>query len=252
MMRCGFYYAVADTGQNFWRDVRSWRKVNVYMDWELGKRLPQLPGRRLWIDLGMYTKDTQTADHVRAVVKALRPSWRKIIALELGDEFKGTAAQLSARARMVRHVIAEAGLSCPPLFVTQKPEQITGGGPWQKATGIDGLGIEAYLEAIPGEDPFASAARMDDRIRYQLGCIGSDYEVILIGQAYRMSQSWKQAVNLVAIQDPIFKWAKKLDAEGRLTMLAIFAWAKSFERTTLGECAKEIPLLAADLKARLT
>ena len=223
-MKVGAYFT-AWKGKNYWRLCKGY--LNVFMDWELGGApLPNLLGKRLWIDLGMYTPETETEEHVRLSVRDLRRYWKKIIALEMCDEpHNWPTAKLNAKAAMVKSVVRSEGLEAKPVGATFGTEHFLTRDNWH-AAGLDYVSPEAYLDVVPRESPAKARARMVALTDRLLARAGSGKRLGLTLQSYTRAGTWaKNIPALVAIQEPVFQAAKRLGP--RLTMLSLFAFARA-------------------------
>lgn len=250
-MKKGYYYTrwPDKNPKNYWRFCKGY--TNVYMDWELGKRTPMLIGKKMWVDIGMYKNDKlpnplypESEEYVTKVLTALKPKWRKIIALELGDELKWPLRKINAKVVMVKKVMAKLGLEPKPLGITFHRDQIFEGENWK--ANLDYLGLEAYLDYIPGELPLQAAERMESYIKSLLDRVGPKKKLILVDQAYNRNGTWKSVDSLVAIQEPTFRAAKALG--DRLIMLSMFAFARA-KVTRLPDGTMSPPISTIDIPA---
>jgi hypothetical protein len=244
-MHRGFYFSNnSGYGIKAWREVKGY--TNVYMDFELGTKFPVLLGKKLWVTFNMNNPLNESENAVRAMVRALRSRWGKVIALELGDELKWSAPKINGKAAMVREVILEEGLPQKPLGITFHQGQIFDGDAW-RAVGLDWLGLEAYLEERPGETWTQAAGRMRLYIAALLKRVGSAKKIVLVQQGYNRNGAWKDVGTLCAIQKPTVDAARALG--DRLLMLAIFAYVRGTPEKPVG--TRYIPELKAEIKRLL-
>lgn len=258
-MKKGFYFTRWPNKDgkliNYWKLAKP--NVNVYMDWELGLPTPLLIGKKMWVDIGMYKATQETEAYVTKVLTALKPKARKIIAFEMRDEPPWNQAKTQAKALMVKKVMKQLGYPPIPVGATYHEGHILEGehGEGWKAPALDWLGLEAYIDYIPGELPAVAAKRMESHINRLLAKVGPSKRIIMVSQAYNRNTTWKDNASLVAVQEPAFKAAKALGP--RLIMLGMFAFARAkSQKTAAGTVTPpvstiDIPPLWAEIK-RLT
>lgn len=236
-MRVAYYYAdnwvtKDDQGNPTWHmhwpEVR--RRVHLYADFQQGRPLPALgPGKKLWVDLGMYDAASETAAWVRSQLAILRPKWGKVESLELRDEpHSWSRAKVDSMARMVKHEVAAAGLAPKPVSATFGDIPILKGSNWT-APALDRVGIEAYRLPVAGETPTQARARMAAHIKKQVArveALAPLKKINVVAQGYDRNGAWRNIPTLVAVQRPAFEAAKALEQRRKLGVLLIFDWGR--------------------------
>lgn len=234
-MNFGLYFVNGRYGKH-WMKARRYfgKRLNVYRDWELGVTGMTKVGK---IIAPLYVDDYD----VRESITALRPYWRRIIALELADEPKWSADETARILRQVNEEIARQGLAPKPSIVVYTRDQILQGTTWK----VDGIipGLECYLDYKGQETDAQARKRMTAMIGSLLTRVGKR-KVMLVGQAYDRNGTYKDKESLVAIQQPIFDAARRLQAQGRLIALCPFAYARPGGVTAY-------PTMKAEIKRQL-
>lgn len=182
-------------------------------------------------------------DVIRDSITALRPYWKRIIALELADEPKWSAAETASVLRKVNAEIARQGLAQKPSIVVYTRDQILKGTTWD----VKGIvpGLECYLDYEGPETDAIARKRMTAMISSLLARVGKR-TVMLVGQAYDRNGTYKDKESLVAIQQPIFDAARRLQSQGRLLALCSFAYARPGGVTAYPEMKAEIRRLLTE------
>jgi hypothetical protein len=235
MLKAWYYANSQQYGRHFGEVATA---VNCYLDWEpdnaTTRKLP--PGKKLYVCLNIGWQGRTAAEAIEQAIRWLRPAWSRVAALEIADEPDMTAAELNAASTTIRAALKKAGLAPRPIGATFTGTAILKGQAW-KATLLDWVGVEAYVEYKAGEPPAKAAARVRAHIAAQLARV-APRRVVLIAQSYDRNGTWDNEASLVALQRPTFEAARALGA--RLLMLTMFAWARPGG-------AREYPVLRAEL-----
>lgn len=236
-MLVGYYFAdnwtVNDEQGNpryfmHWPEVRP--RVNLYMDFQAGRPMPKiLIGKKLWVDLGMYTPNTLTRAHVRSQLALLRPYWGKVTIVELRDEpHQWSRAQVDAMARMVKQEIAAAGLAPKPIGATFGDKAILLDTRWT-APALDVVGVECYIMPVAGETPASARKRMDVHVKRQVVRVkelAPLKKISIVPQGFDRNGAWTRMDTLVAVQRPAFEMAASLEDQRKLGVVGIFDWGR--------------------------
>lgn len=223
-MKVGYYFAKSAAYGNGWPAVSGF--TNVFMDFELNVTgLPTLgPGHKLWFDL--FIKEGAPYDspaYIKKTLTALKPYWNRVMGISLSDEPNWSKAEVNKKAVQVKALISELGLAPKPVGIVLTSFRVLNTAVCQAAK-LDWIGIEGYIDYIEGESPAGAAARVTALLTKQIAKVPATKKIMLIASAFDRNGVWKNIKSLVAIQEPVFKAAKKLGK--RLLSVALFSYKR--------------------------
>jgi hypothetical protein len=204
------------------------------MDWEdlspATRLLP--PGKDLYICLGLNFYSKPAAEVVTSAIKSLKPAWKRIKFMELGDEPQWSAKEIEGMVKVVQDACKVAKLPVPPLGCTFTEKQIMKGQSW-KAKGLDWIGIEGYVPYVKNENAAQVYNRVQKCLKDQLVRVGTK-QVVIVGQAYDRNGTWLDRSTLSSACRAAFDVAKTRKA------LAVNWFAYARPGGTMGDA----PLMA--------
>lgn len=181
-------------------------------------------GKRLYLALNMQNRLDATPAAVTKILHGMKPYWARVAAIDLADEAKWAPLKTQALASRVKKQIASLGLSPRPIGYTQDESGILTRSS-HRVPALDFVGVEIYLQAIPGETPGQIRRRTAAHAARLFAKIKANKKIIPTFQAYdrNVSSQWPEEM-IVAMQEPMFQAARSLGS--RCPMVLMFNYGR--------------------------
>jgi hypothetical protein len=204
-------------GRAAYKCVSNWANL---LDGDLNLAVSQ--GRRIELNLDMQNPNYMNNSYLDEVFDVAAPYWDHIVRLELADEPDWNRATTESMIQDVQNALLEHDLSDRPMGVTINPnsnyyDDVV------NATGLDWVGIEAYLKA-PGDD--FSQVNIDylyTVMNSAMSIVPADKDIVLVQMSFNLSGYWTNMDTLRDLQIPTYLLAYN---NPRVDAIRMFAYSR--------------------------
>lgn len=287
-MNVSAYFSSCDRYGDFSKEVAGWTNVEYIwlrrdtlrtdakgMIQALVAQAKRASGAGRLIHLNVNGQEPSDLAIVAEVIKAMKPFWGRVVAVEVADEPKWPQVKTTQILTTVRGTIKGAGLSERPLGIVFTQQQFHGfdaaslvtvadvaplaaghgldGPPMvglaglieKKAAlgtaaikGLDWVGLEGYVDPPGSPNSQINVDQLATYLRRAMRAVPKTTQIILVGQAYARNGAWKNMRTLAALQKPVADAAK---ADSRVIAVNWFSYGRD-------SGARQIPLVAQQIK----
>jgi hypothetical protein len=186
------YYAGSDTPTDEWLPLM---KASVQKAVDKKKRI------NLAISINDVSPDAQA--RIDKVLNIMAKFWTSVYIIELADEPDWTKKQTEAKLQELRGILRNHGLPDKPMGIVYTQDQTLNSNAIF-ATGLDWVGIEAYVSAPGDANAQVNVDNLNNFINRAKARIPADKNIVMIMQAYSRNYAWTNIDTLKELQLPTY------------------------------------------------